>query len=290
MPMSRKRCRAAAESVAWREDRTKWPVSADCTAIRAVSTSRISPTRMTSGSWRRIDRSPLAKVIPACSLVWIWLIEGNTYSTGSSIVMMLRLGSSISVSAAYSVVVLPLPVGPGAQHHAERRPDEPGEHLVGVGGHAEVAHPEQRPALVEHPQHAALAPDRGHRRDPDVDLAAVDGHRDLAVLGAAALDDVHVGHDLEAAHEGRRHRRRELDGVVERAVDAEADPQLLVLGLDVDVGGPVAQGLGDEQVHDLHDGRVVGDDRLDRRVRCGRCGPRVSSKARTCSSMFPRAR
>ena len=100
MPMSRKRCRAAAESVACRDDSTKWPVSADCTAIRAVSTSRISPTRITSGSWRRIDRRPLAKVIPAWSLVWIWLMVGKTYSTGSSIVMMLRLGSSISVSAA----------------------------------------------------------------------------------------------------------------------------------------------------------------------------------------------
>ena len=59
-----------------------------------------------------MDRSPLAKLMPACSLVWIWLMEGNTYSTGSSMVMMLRLGSSISVSEAYRVVVLPLPVGP----------------------------------------------------------------------------------------------------------------------------------------------------------------------------------
>ena len=100
MPMSRKRCRAAAESVACSDDRTRWPVSADCTAIRAVSTSRISPTRMTSGSWRRMDRSPLAKVMPACSFVWIWLMEGKTYSTGSSMVMMFRLGSSISVNAA----------------------------------------------------------------------------------------------------------------------------------------------------------------------------------------------
>ena len=81
---------AAAVSVACSDERTRWPVSADCTAMRAVSTSRISPTRMTSGSWRRIDRRPSAKVTPACSLIWIWLTEGRTYSTGSSIVMMLR--------------------------------------------------------------------------------------------------------------------------------------------------------------------------------------------------------
>ena len=82
------------------DERTKWPVSADCTAMRAVSTSRISPTRITSGSWRRIDFSPVAKVRPACSLVWIWLIVGKTYSTGSSMVMMLRVGSLTSLSVA----------------------------------------------------------------------------------------------------------------------------------------------------------------------------------------------
>ena len=82
------------------EESTKWPVSADWTAIRAVSTSRISPTRMTSGSWRRIDCSPPAKVMPACSLIWIWLIEAKVYSTGSSIVMMLRSGLLISPSEA----------------------------------------------------------------------------------------------------------------------------------------------------------------------------------------------
>ncbi len=50
MPMSRKRCSAAVASVACNDESTKCPVSADCTAMRAVSTSRISPTRITSGS------------------------------------------------------------------------------------------------------------------------------------------------------------------------------------------------------------------------------------------------
>ena len=58
MPMSRNRCSAAVASVACSDDSTRWPVSADCTAMRAVSTSRISPTRMTSGSWRRIALRP----------------------------------------------------------------------------------------------------------------------------------------------------------------------------------------------------------------------------------------
>ena len=54
----------------------------------------------------------MAKVSPACSFVWIWLMDGKTYSTGSSIVITLRETSAISVRVAYSVVVLPLPVGP----------------------------------------------------------------------------------------------------------------------------------------------------------------------------------
>ena len=66
--------------------------------MRAVSTSRISPTRMASGSCRRIDLRPAANVMPAASLIWIWLMDGKVYSTGSSIVMMLRSGLLISPS------------------------------------------------------------------------------------------------------------------------------------------------------------------------------------------------
>ena len=100
MPMSRNRCRALVASVAWIVERTKWPVRAAWIAIRAVSTSRISPTRMASGSWRRIDRSPAAKVTPACSWMPIWLIVGNVYSTGSSTVITLISSELIAISDA----------------------------------------------------------------------------------------------------------------------------------------------------------------------------------------------
>ena len=36
----------------WSVENTRWPVSAACRAVSIVSMSRISPTRMTSGSWR----------------------------------------------------------------------------------------------------------------------------------------------------------------------------------------------------------------------------------------------
>jgi hypothetical protein len=90
---------------------TRCPVSADCTAISAVSRSRISPIMITSGSWRTIERSALAKVRSICGLTWIWLMPSIWYSTGSSTVRIFTSGWLSFESAVYSVVVLPLPVG-----------------------------------------------------------------------------------------------------------------------------------------------------------------------------------
>ena len=51
-------------------DSTKCPVRAACMAISAVSKSRISPTKIISGSWRTIERRPLTKVY--LSLICDW--------------------------------------------------------------------------------------------------------------------------------------------------------------------------------------------------------------------------
>ena len=67
---------------------------------------------MTSGSCRRMLRSARANVMPIDSWTWIWLISSNWYSTGSSTVTMFFSGLRRTLSAEYSVVVLPLPVGP----------------------------------------------------------------------------------------------------------------------------------------------------------------------------------
>ena len=65
MPISVRRVIAEGASFVCSVDSTRWPVSADSTAILAVSASRISPTMITSGSARSIARSPVAKVSPA---------------------------------------------------------------------------------------------------------------------------------------------------------------------------------------------------------------------------------
>src|SRR3712207_3127508 len=47
----------------WSVANTRWPVSAAVSAVLIVSRSRISPTRMTSGSWRSAALMPAAKDI-----------------------------------------------------------------------------------------------------------------------------------------------------------------------------------------------------------------------------------
>ena len=43
--------------------KTRWPVSAAVSAVEIVSRSRISPRRITSGSWRSAPRSASAKPV-----------------------------------------------------------------------------------------------------------------------------------------------------------------------------------------------------------------------------------
>ena len=86
--------------LAWTVVNTRWPVSADWIAICAVSGSRISPTMILSGSWRRIERRPRANVSPFFSLIGICVMPRSWYSTGSSMVTILSSIDLISESAA----------------------------------------------------------------------------------------------------------------------------------------------------------------------------------------------
>ena len=68
MPISTSRAAASGASLVCSVVSTRCPVSADSIAICAVSRSRISPTMITSGSARTIERSPAAKVRPVFGL------------------------------------------------------------------------------------------------------------------------------------------------------------------------------------------------------------------------------
>jgi len=74
--------------------------------------SRISPTMMMFGSWRRNAFSAAANDRPTPSFTSTWLIPSRLYSTGSSAVMTFTFGVFTRDSAEYRVVVFPEPVGP----------------------------------------------------------------------------------------------------------------------------------------------------------------------------------
>ncbi len=81
---------------------------------------------------------------------------------------------------------------------------------------------------------------------------------DAAVLRQALLGDVELGHDLEARDHGAlqrldvlRHRH-----LVQHAVDAVADAQVVLHGLDVDVRRALVERFADDLVHELDDARL----------------------------------
>ena len=99
-PISLRRVSAPGASFVCSVESTKCPVSADSIAIFAVSASLISPTMITSGSERKIERSADANVMSAFTLICTWLIPWSRYSTGSSTVMMLISERLISARPA----------------------------------------------------------------------------------------------------------------------------------------------------------------------------------------------
>ena len=75
----------------WSVAKTRWPVSAAVSAVWIVSRSRISPTRITSGSWRSAAFSALAKdwaSEPISRWLTMHFLCGCRNSIGSSIVRM----------------------------------------------------------------------------------------------------------------------------------------------------------------------------------------------------------
>ena len=85
-------------SSVWRVDMTRWPVSAAVSAVSMVSRSRISPTRMTSGSWRSALFSAWPKLIvstPTSRWFTIDRLSRMRNSIGSSIVMMWQVSVAL---------------------------------------------------------------------------------------------------------------------------------------------------------------------------------------------------
>ncbi len=98
----------------------------------------------------------------------------------------------------------------------------------------------------------------GHDGDAEVDEAALVAHAEAAVLGHAALGDVELAHDLDAAQDGGVVLARDgRHGRLQHAVDAVLDDHRIVVGLDVNVGGAAFERGEDGGVDQPDDGADV---------------------------------
>ena len=170
---------------------------------------------------------------------------------------MLRVLSLRRSSAAYSVVVLPEPVGPVTSRMPCGLWISSSISCCVCGVHAERCRARAgRPAC-----RAGAAPRaRRARRESSTRARRPSGPRpqaDAAVLRQALLGDVEPRHDLDARHHHRRHGALRLQHFAQHAVDAEAHHQPVLERLDVDVGGVLAHRLGQHGIDQADDRRVV---------------------------------
>src|SRR5437867_5928764 len=123
---------------------------------------------------------------------------------------------------------------------------------------AELRHVELQRVFVENAEDRLFAEDRRKRRDAEVDLAGVIPELDAAVLRHPAFGDIEVGHDLQPRENRRFQPLRRRQHLVEHAVHPKADPEDLLVGLEVDVGGALLDGVDQHHVDQFHDRRFVG--------------------------------
>ena len=144
-------------------------------------------------------------------------------------------------------------------------------------GESELVQRQKNLAARQQAERHALPVNRRHRRYADVNFLAFDADIDAAVLRQALFGDVHSRHDFDAGNnrrlkalELRRHRR-----LVQNAVNAVTNAQLVFGRLEVDVGRAVLVSFPDDLVDELDDARflvafgdflVFGDEQLNRLV------------------------
>ena len=150
-------------------------------------------------------------------------------------VMILSRPRLISEIAAYSVVVLPEPVGCHQQHairfgreFADARQRDPAK------AESFQRQPTQlfRQRLpVEYPQYCVFAENAWHHRYAHIDFASLHRHFEAAILRHAAFGDIEFGHHLDAGHGllGDFHTRHMRD-LRENAVDTVLDGQPAAVG------------------------------------------------------------
>src|SRR3990172_9867778 len=81
---------------------------------------------------------------------------------------------------------------------------------------------------------------------------------DAAVLGHASFGDVEVGHDLDAGGNGKGQVAGRRHHLIEYAVGLDADAELVLERLEVQVAGVIANGDQQHHVQEFADRRANG--------------------------------
>src|SRR5690554_1729843 len=102
--------------------------------------------------------------------------------------------------------------------------------------------------LVENPHHHALTVHGRHSGDTQVNRAALQAQLDTAILGQAALGNIQFGKNFQAGNNRRGQLyRRGLD-LLQYAVNPEANGQVMLERLDMNVRGAGVQRTGKNTV------------------------------------------
>ena len=150
-----------------------------------------------------------------------WMTPSISYSTGSSVVMI--LSSNVVDRVERGVERGGLAAAGRAGHEDDavgqlRRSDE--SLRVRPRVHAELVDVELDDGAVEHAHDAALAEHRRQDAHAQFDRVAADVEFHAAVLRQTALGDVELGHDLDSRRDGDGELPRRRHHLVQHAVDA----------------------------------------------------------------------
>ena len=168
---------------------------------------------------------------------------------------MVRVDSS--EREAYKVVVLPEPVGPVARKMPCGRCTTSWMRARSVSDMPRLDRVRPSGLLVQQAQHHPFAVARRQGRYPHVHFPTADAQPDPAVLGHALLGDVEPRHDLDPGDQQRRDFALGPHDLAHHAVDPKAHSQTPLERFDVDVGGVLSDGFGQQRIDEPDDRGVV---------------------------------
>ena len=145
--------------------------------------------------------------------------------------------------------------------------------------HADLLQVELHDCAVKHAHDHALAKHRGQHADAKVHRVAADVELDSAVLRQPPLGNVEFRHDLDTRGDcvGQMPRRRHH--LVQHAVGTDADFELILEGLEVDVAGLILDRQQQHHVEQFADGCGRRDFLVRRQVEGGLLSSPLSSPA-----------